>query len=158
MGSAPDIRRLQRIARLNALFSWDFHQSVQDPLDLESLEPQEPVFVAPEEITEELDLAYPDLLKDIVPHIEEFDGLIFKFAPKHDLAHFNKVDLAILRQGLYELVYTSTPAAVVIDEAIELAKLYGSSETASFVHGVLGNIADERRKEKEQSKETTHES
>lgn len=152
MGTAPDTRRLQRIARLNALFAWDFQQSLGETTpsgsDQENL-PIEPRFVPPEDLTEKDELAYPELIASIVPHIPEMDELILTFAPKHDLAHFNKVDLAILRQGLYELLYTSAPAAVVIDEAIELGKLYGSNETPSFVHGVLGNIADERREKRE---------
>ncbi len=152
MGPAPDSRRLQRVARLNALFSWDFYGTVGG--DFHALEPS----LAESESLEPFPLTVPDgedysgtllqpeLLAPILEHITEIDSAIFRFAPKHDLAHFNKVDLAILRQALYELLYTSTPAAVVIDEAIELAKLYASEEAPSFVHGVLGNVADERKK------------
>jgi N utilization substance protein B len=157
MGSAPDSRRLQRIARLNALFSWEFYKSVGQALD-----PSEHPFI--EEVSQEDiqnadeedvlgSLTQPELLAPILEHIPDIDAAILRFAPKHDLEHFNKVDLAILRQALFELLYTSTPAAVVIDEAIELAKLYATSEAPSFVHGVLGNIADERKAEREQTEE-----
>lgn len=159
MGSAPDSRRLQRIARLNALFSWEFYKSVGQELDSSAHPFTEEVEELPEgtEATESDEtlgtLTQPELLAPILEHIPDIDAAILRFAPKHDLDHFNKVDLAILRQALFELLYTSTPAAVVIDEAIELAKLYATSEAPSFVHGVLGNIADERKTEREQTEE-----
>jgi transcription antitermination factor NusB len=159
MGSAPDSRRLQRIARLNALFSWEFYKSVGQELD-PSAHPfieedaQLPEGTEPTESDETLgSLTQPELLAPIIEHIPDIDAAILRFAPKHDLDHFNKVDLAILRQALFELLYTSTPAAVVIDEAIELAKLYATSEAPSFVHGVLGNIVDERNTNREQEQE-----
>lgn len=174
MGSAPDSRRLQRIARLNALFSWEFYNSVGEKLDptehpfVEEVLETPPTVAAPTPTTDESNmsaengdngendeiigtLTQPELLAPIIEHIPEIDAAILKYAPKHDLEHFNKVDLAILRQALFELLYTSTPAAVVIDEAIELAKLYATSEAPSFVHGVLGNIADERKAAREES-------
>lgn len=154
MGSAPDSRRLQRIARLNALFSWEFYKSVGQELDPSA----HPFVEEPQEgETEDEDtlgsLTQPELLAPIIEHIPDIDAAILRFAPKHDLDHFNKVDLAILRQALFELLYTSTPAAVVIDEAIELAKLYATSEAPSFVHGVLGNIVDERNSQRQQEEE-----
>lgn len=154
MGSAPDSRRLQRIARLNALFSWEFYKSVGQVLD-PSAHPftEEPSEGETEDENTLGSLTQPELLEPIVANIPDIDAAILRFAPKHDLEHFNKVDLAILRQALFELLYTSTPAAVVIDEAIELAKLYATSEAPSFVHGVLGNIADERKAEREQVEE-----
>lgn len=154
MGSAPDSRRLQRIARLNALFSWEFYKSVGQELD-PSAHPftEEPAEGENEDENTVGSLTQPELLAPILEHIPDIDGAILRFAPKHDLEHFNKVDLAILRQALFELLYSSTPAAVVIDEAIELAKLYATSEAPSFVHGVLGNIADERKEQRAQLEE-----
>jgi len=53
----------------------------------------------------------------------------------------NKVDLALLRLAIYELkIEKTTPPKVVIDEAIELAKVYGSQSTPKFINGVLGSI------------------
>jgi transcription antitermination protein NusB len=51
------------------------------------------------------------------------------------------VDRTILRLALYELRHTSTPLAVVIDEAVELAKRYSTERSGSFVNGVLGKLA-----------------
>ena len=67
------------------------------------------------------------------------DAIITQCAPEWPLSQINRVDLAILRLGLYELKYTpKTPPKVVIDEAVELAKRYGSENSASFTNGVLG--------------------
>ena len=52
-----------------------------------------------------------------------------------------KIDVAILRLAVYELIFEkNTPPKVIIDEAIELAKEYGSDSSPSFVNGVLGSI------------------
>lgn len=55
----------------------------------------------------------------------------------------NKIDLAILRLSVYELTKTKTPPKVVIDEAVELAKEFGSENSSSFINGVLGTILEE---------------
>lgn len=129
MSSAQDPRHQKRVERIEQVFAWQFYKE-NDFTDLSVT--TENQF---EEITE------------LLEHIEEFDQTILKYAPKHEIEVFNKIDLAILRQALYELLYTDTPAAVVIDEAVEISKEYGSEDTASFVHGVLGNVVDDRRKE-----------
>lgn len=59
------------------------------------------------------------------------------------LERMTPVDRNILRLGTYELMTeTAVPRAVVIDEAVELAKLFGSEESSSFVNGVLDRVAD----------------
>lgn len=78
----------------------------------------------------------------ILPHIDQIDSIIQEHAPKHRIEEFNTIDLALLRQGIYELLHSSVPPAVIIDEAVEIAKEYGGEETARFVHGVLGNVVD----------------
>lgn len=64
------------------------------------------------------------------------------------LDDIGKVERAVLRLGTYELVGTTpvpVPVAVVIDESVELAKAYAGDEAASFVNGVLGQVAQGRR-------------
>lgn len=115
---SSDPRRQQRVARMQALFAWSFH-ATQSPSD--------------------------EFLRQVESKIPLYDATILRFAPKHGIAQFHKVDLAILRQALYELEDTSTPPAVVVNEAIELAKRYGSDESATFIAGVLGNILDDQK-------------
>ena len=81
----------------------------------------------------------PDLDK-IVSHLKKIDQIIKKNAPKWPLNKINKVDLSILRTAIWELLYRDkTPPKVVIDEAVELAKEFGSQTSHSFVNGVLGS-------------------
>lgn len=80
-------------------------------------------------------------LKDVVDHVAEIDGLIREHAPRYPLEDIARVDLSILRLGIYELLYDkSNPSKVVIDEAVRLAKEYGNEKSYSFVNGVLGSV------------------
>ena len=58
-------------------------------------------------------------------------------------ARMPKVDLTLLRLALYEISYEELPAGVAINEAVELAKKYGSDNSSSFINGVLGRIVRE---------------
>lgn len=73
--------------------------------------------------------------KDVV------DRHINKAAPEFPIEKINRIDLAILRLAVYELlVEKKEPPKVIIDEAIELAKEYGGDTSPSFVNGALGTI------------------
>ena len=75
------------------------------------------------------------------PYDPEVDAIITQNAPDWPINKLNKVDLAILRLALTELKKDpGTPAKVVIDEAIEIGKTYGTAKTPKFINGVLGNI------------------
>lgn len=69
-----------------------------------------------------------------------YDTTIKAAAPEWPLNHINKIDLAVLRVATQELLEGDTPPKVVIDEAVEIAKLYGAQNSASFINGVLGTI------------------
>ncbi len=79
--------------------------------------------------------------KTILTHKDFIDEKISKLAPEFSIDKINKVDLAILRLAVYELLIDKTqPAKVIIDEAIELAKEYGGDSSPAFVNGALGNL------------------
>ena len=80
-------------------------------------------------------------LKDIKKHLENIDALISKSAPDWPIDKLNKIDLALLRLSIYELKFEKkNPPKVIIDEAVELAKTFGTDKTHKFVNGVLGAI------------------
>lgn len=84
---------------------------------------------------------YYDLYNGIKQHIQEIDTIIQKLAPEWPLESLSKIDLNILRIGVFEIKYISeTDRKVAINEAIELAKEYGSENSAKFVNGVLGDL------------------
>ncbi len=79
--------------------------------------------------------------KEIFNNKEKIDQYIQKAAIEFPVKKINRVDLAILRLAVYELlVVKKQPPKVIIDEAIELAKEYGGETSSSFVNGALGNI------------------
>jgi N utilization substance protein B len=92
-----------------------------------------------------------DNLSDRAQRIMKKSGPIDKeieaAAPTWPVDKLNKIDLAILRLAIYELEEGETPPKVVIDEAVELAKEYGSENSPSFVNGVLGTIYKNSEKE-----------
>jgi N utilization substance protein B len=78
----------------------------------------------------------------ILKHTEFLDEQIQKSAPDFPVDKINRVDLAILRLAIYELlIEKEVPQNVVIDEAVELAKEFANETSPAFVNGVLGHIA-----------------
>ena len=82
-----------------------------------------------------------DITKKILSHQAYIDKQIEAAAPEFSIDKINRIDLAILRLAVYELLVEKTqPVKVIIDEAIELAKEYGGDSSPSFINGALGNI------------------
>ena len=87
----------------------------------------------------------------VLPITSTLDHLIAKYAPEWPLDQIAAIDRNILRMALWEFaVYGETPLKVAINEAVELAKLYGSDSASRFVNGVLGALA-ERQNEIQQA-------
>lgn len=69
---------------------------------------------------------------------KEIDIIITKCAPEWPISQINRTDLSVLRLAIYELLFKKkTPTKVIIDEAVEIAKRYGSQTSGSFVNGAL---------------------
>ncbi len=77
----------------------------------------------------------------------ELDGLIVDVAKNWRIERIANVDKCLLRLGAYELKHEPTPAAVVLDEAVELAKRFGEADSPAFVNGVLDAIMRKVRAE-----------
>ncbi len=79
----------------------------------------------------------------VLPLTSALDHLIAKYAPEWPLDQIAAIDRNILRMALWEFaIYGETPLKVAINEAVELAKLYGSDSAPRFVNGVLGALAE----------------
>ncbi len=76
----------------------------------------------------------------LLTRLPELDALIQASAPERPLSDINKVDLAILRLIVFESLETKTPKKVLLDEAIELAKEFGSDGSARFINGSLAHL------------------
>jgi len=81
-------------------------------------------------------------IEEVVEKLPDIDTRIREFASERPLADINKLDLAILRLGVFELVYQKMNPAITIDEAIEIAKEFGGDSSPKFVNAVLGKIAE----------------
>lgn len=89
----------------------------------------------------------PELVLEIQKQTEVINKIIVESAPTWPIDKINKIDLAILHLAIYELKNEDTPPKVIIDEAVELAKEFGSESSGPFVNGVLGTIYDQMNKE-----------
>lgn len=103
-------------------------------------------------LAERLALAEPpvndytvELVDGVRTHLARIDAILGEFAQGWTLERMPDVDRAVLRLGVYELLWrTDVPDAVVIDEAVELVKALSTDESPRFVNGVLGRIVRER--------------
>ena len=82
------------------------------------------------------------VVNGVFSELETIDGVINKYLKDWALQRINRVDLAILRLSVYELLFEpGIPAGATINEAVELAKLYGADESPAFINGVLGGVS-----------------
>lgn len=83
-----------------------------------------------------------ELVKGVVEHRRKIDELISTYAQGWDMDRLPTVDRNVLRIAIYELLWCENiPDAVAIDEALTLAKLLSTDESAGYIHGVLGRIS-----------------
>ncbi|MCY4380472.1 MAG: transcription antitermination factor NusB [Proteobacteria bacterium] len=81
------------------------------------------------------------LTKNIFFYLPFLDHVISQHSENWSLIRLHAVDRAVLRVACYELCYRNTPRGVVISDALDMAKEYGSKDSPAFVHGVLDAIA-----------------
>ena len=82
----------------------------------------------------------------IIDKLSQIDKLLQAAAPEWPLDKINKIDLAILRLATYEILFDpQIPFKVSIDEAVEIAKEFGSESSPAFVNGVLGTIVRQQQ-------------
>jgi transcription antitermination protein NusB len=134
-------RHLSRSIILQTLFEWDFRKKS----DIEVKE----IFIRN---TKEFASATKDfpfmesLLYGILKNKDSLDSIIAKAAPDWPVEKISIIDRNILRIGLYELIFGNreeVPPKVAINEAIELAKAFGGSNSGKFINGVLGTVYKE---------------
>lgn len=85
------------------------------------------------------------LFNGVLQKLGDVDEQISKHLKEWDIQRIGGIERAILRLGVYELCFTPTDAPIIINEAIELAKLYGSDNAPRFINGVLDAIVKERK-------------
>jgi transcription antitermination protein NusB len=88
------------------------------------------------------------LVEKVFAHAEEVDVLLKKFSDHWALERMSMVDRSILRLGICELVFTTaTPPKVAINEAVEIAKKFGTEDSPDFINGILDKVFKETLKD-----------
>lgn len=130
-------RRKGRILAFQALYSWDLgNVDVDNVLDFSWVEKE-----TLERMGEE-SLSFTRLLvSGTIEHIEEIDSVIKSHLTNWDFDRLNKVDLAILRISVYPLLFQKDiHSSIIIDEAIDISKEFGSDDSFKFINAVLDSI------------------
>ncbi len=93
---------------------------------------------------EEVQSFTEDILNDIFEHKEEIDARLEKYSDNWTLSRMTVIDRNLLRMAASEILYSKTvPPKVAIDEAVEIAKRFGSEDSPNFINGVLDRILKE---------------
>lgn len=108
----------------------------------DDIEEQIKIYSEQEEIGSKETLAYiEDIIKGVASKKDEIENQIEENIKKDwTLARISKIDLSLLKLGIYEMLYSKVPYKVVINEVVELSKKYGTDTSKSFVNGVLASI------------------
>ncbi|GMU54863.1 MAG: N utilization substance protein B [Candidatus Xenobia bacterium] len=125
-------RRQARVETLNALFMMDVGgASVEDAMVRVAEEANDPAVLN----------FVQAMCRGVLEYQSQIDRLIEQKAVNWKLDRLSRVDRCLLRLGIYELLHCpETPPAVVINEAVELAKVYGDEKSGAFVNGLLDSV------------------
>jgi len=131
-------RHLGRVIVLQSLYEYELRTLAKDPdvdLDIVVAKNIEPY----EKALGDTEFVY-NLARNVVSNFETLDKALAPLAPEWPIASIAAIDRNVLRMGLYELseCRDSIPPKVAINEAVELAKEFGSENSSKFVNGVLG--------------------
>ncbi|MBO4401041.1 MAG: transcription antitermination factor NusB [Selenomonadaceae bacterium] len=141
-------RILARETAFKALFQLDFGVVETDEKEIyENLAVENAIEESTEDSDDELqeeNLTYiVETVKNVMAHREEIDAVIKKYLRENwTLNRLATADRNILRLAVYELAEKKVPTGVAINEAVELAKKYGTDDSARFVNGILDAIAN----------------
>ena len=136
----PSFRHLSRVVSMQTLFEYSVREN-SDPQKI--LDYNQNVFASKVKDTTFLE----KLVFGVIENREELDEKIREYAPEWPIEKLALVERIILEIGLYELMFTSdTPHAVVINEAVEIAKKYGDENSNKFINGVLSTASKKMKK------------
>lgn len=131
---ATNPRRRARIAALQALYESDLsHHEATAAVERLSGE---------EELNDQQQSFARELVTGVLAQRDDIDALIRRAAPQWPLEQMSAIDRNILRLAIREILMNNgAPVRAAINEAVELAKTYGSDSSAKFVNGVLGSVS-----------------
>jgi N utilization substance protein B len=127
------LRRKARIAALQTLYEIDCTEHKAEDAVTHSTTEQA--------LSQEAISFTEKLVQGVLKNKSKIDEVIGRFAPSFPVAQMSVIDRNILRVAIFEILMDNTPVKVAINEAIELAKTFGSDSSPRLINGVLGSIA-----------------
>ncbi len=136
MSSQFNLRRESRAAALQYLYSWSINKPANVAEDLrvffEGLEKPRDQYAFAEE-----------LIHGVLTHVDEIDGHIRALAHNWEFDRIARIDLAILRLAIFEMLHRKDiPPVVSINEAIDLSKNFSTADSKRFINGILDRMKD----------------
>lgn len=125
-----------------ATFKILYSNEIQKDVDEEQID----IYLDENNISNKTEIEYvKNTFKGILENISEIEQLVKDNLKENwSIERISKIDLAILKIAIYEMIYTNIPYKVVINEAVELAKKYGEDNSKSFINGVLASIVKKK--------------
>ncbi len=81
----------------------------------------------------------------VMDNLDQIDRVIITKSKNWEFSRISPIDKALLRLGIYELLFTDVPRAVVINEALEIAKVFSSESSGKFINGILNQVQESDR-------------
>lgn len=132
-------RRDGRVAALQYLFAWSINRPTNLAVDLETF------FSTLEDAKPREHYAFgEELIHGVIEHCDDIDGRIRGLAQNWDFERIAKIDLAILRLAIFEMIHRKDiPPVVSINEAIDLSKQFSNADAKRFINGILDKLKDQ---------------
>lgn len=137
MSSPIQQRRDGRMAAVQFLYSWELNRPENLATALE-------LFFAEQEQPRDYFAFGEELIHGAIEHMAEIDGHIRSLAQNWDFERIAKIDLTILRVGIFEMLHRKDiPPVVSINEAINLSKQFSNADAKRFINGILDRLKDQ---------------
>ena len=130
-------RRTGRVAALQYLFAWSINPPANLANDLQA-------FFETQENPRDTYSYGEEIIHGVIEHIADLDARIKGLAHNWEFERIAKIDLAILRLAMYEMLYRKdVPPVVSINEAIDLSKQFSNADAKRFINGILDRLKDQ---------------
>jgi N utilization substance protein B len=131
------LRRQGRVAALQFLYAWSLNPPASLAADLE-------VFFEGQESPRDQYAFGEELIQGVIAHAADIDARIRALAQNWEFDRIAKIDLAILRIAIFEMLYRKDiPPVVSINEAIDLSKQFSNADAKRFINGILDRLKDD---------------
>ena len=140
-------RRAGRVAALQYLFAWSINSPTNLANDLQA-------FFETQENPRETYSYGEEIINGVIEHIADLDARIKGLAHNWEFERIAKIDLAILRLAMFEMLYRKDiPPVVSINEAIDLSKEFSNADAKRFINGILDRLKDQLGRDSRKSTE-----